>query len=85
MTINLHIERLVLDGVDTAPGQRHLLRGAIESELTRLLTEGGLAEQLTGGATLPRIAGHAIQLEDGNSAAQFGRKVAGAIYRGIGK
>jgi hypothetical protein len=85
MNINLHIERLVLDGVDTAPGQRHLLQGAVETELARLLIEGGLDHQLTGGAALPRIASPAIQLNGGNDPAQLGRTIAGAVYGGIGK
>jgi len=35
MNINLHIERLVLDGVNIAPRQRHLLQASGETELTR--------------------------------------------------
>ena len=85
MNINLHIERLVLDGVDTAPGQRHLLRAAVEAELTRLLSEGGLAQELSGGGALPRIASPAIQLNGGNGPTPLGQKIAGAVYGGIGK
>lgn len=85
MNINLHIERLVLDGVDTASGQRHLLQSAVETELSRLLIEGGLAHQLTGGGALPRINSPAIQLNGGNDPARLGRKIAGAVYGGIGK
>ena len=85
MNINLHIERLVLDGLDTAPGQRHLLRAAVESELVRMLTTGGLANQLTGGGALPGIVSPAIQLNGGNDPTQLGRKIAGAVYGGIGK
>ena len=84
MKIDLHIERLVLDGVDTAPGQRDLLRAAVETELTRLLLEGGLAYRPNGGA-LPGIVGPAIQIHVGNDPLQLGRQIAGAVYGGLGK
>jgi hypothetical protein len=50
-----------------------------------MLTAGGLAQQLTGGGALPRIAGPAIQLNGENDPTQLGRKIAGAVYGGIGK
>ena len=56
MNINLHIERLVLDGVNIAPDQRHLLQASVETELTRLLTDGGLSPSLAQGTALPRIS-----------------------------
>lgn len=85
MNIDLHIERLVLDGVDTAPGQQHLLGAAVETELTRLLVEGGLAHRLSGGGALPSVVGPAIQLNAANDPAQLGRQIAGAVYGGLGK
>jgi len=85
MNIHLHIDRLVLDGVDTAPAQRHRLRGSLETELTRLLIEGGLADELTAGGALPNVATPTIQISGSNDPAQLGRKIAGAVYGGIGK
>ncbi|MDO9236680.1 MAG: hypothetical protein Q7U28_11715 [Aquabacterium sp.] len=83
MNINLHIERLVLDGVNIAPGQRHLLRASVETELTRLLTDGGLAPGLVQGVALPRLSASAMQLT-GNNPAQLGRQIAQSVYGGIG-
>jgi hypothetical protein len=54
LNINLHIERLILDDVNLPPGQTHLLQVGLETELTRLLTEGGLAAQLSAGGALSR-------------------------------
>lgn len=85
MNISLHIERLILDGVDIAPGQRNLLQSAVETELHRLLTSGGLAHQLTGGGALPRLASPAIELQRGNGPGELGQQIAGAVYGGIGK
>ena len=84
MSVTLHIERLILEGVDVAHGQRHLLTSAVEAELARLLSEGGVAHQLAGGGALPRIAGPAIQLRSGDGPAQLGERIAGAVYGGIG-
>ena len=33
MNVNLHIERIVLDGVDLATGEQHLLRQALASSV----------------------------------------------------
>jgi hypothetical protein len=85
MNIDLHIERLILEGVDLAPGQRPGLQAAVESELTRLLTEGGLAPQLTAGGALHRVTTPAIRLDRGNGPATLGHQIAGAVYGGIGK
>jgi hypothetical protein len=84
MNINLHIERLTLDGVDIAPGQRHLLQGAVEAELTRLLTTGGLSPDLTRGVAVPRISAGGMQLTAGNNVTQLGQQIAQSVYGGIG-
>ena len=84
MNINLHIERLVLDGVNIAPGQRHLLQASVETELARLLTDGGLAPGLAQGTALPRLSTSGIQLTGGNNPTQLGRQIAQSVYGGIG-
>ena len=51
MNIDLHIERLVLDGIDIPHHQRPAFQVAVTAELTRLLTEGSLQPGFaTGGA-----------------------------------
>jgi hypothetical protein len=84
MNVKLHIERLVLEGLDIAPGQRRLLRAAVETELTRLLAEGGLAPQLSSGVALPSLRAGAIQLTNETGATHLGAQIAGAVYGGIG-
>ncbi len=85
MNINLHIERLVFDGVSLAPNQRHLLQASIEAELARLLTEGGLTQQLGQGLTVPKLTGAHIQINQGNNPAQLGQQIAASVYSGIGQ
>ena len=83
MNIKLHIERLVLDGVNIAPGQRYLLQASVETELTRLLTDGGLSPSLAQGTALPRISASGIQLT-GNNPTQLGQQIAQSVYGGVG-
>ena len=83
MNIYLHIERLILDGVNITPGQRHLLQASVTTELTRLLCEGGLAPNLVEGTTLARLSTRGIQLT-GNNPTQLGRQIAQSVYGGIG-
>jgi len=83
MNINLHIDRLILDGVDIAPNQRHLLQASITAELTQLLSNGGLASHLTEGGALARLSTDSIHIT-GNNPTQLGQQVAQSVYGGIG-
>jgi hypothetical protein len=84
MKLNLHIERLVLDGVNIAPSQRHLLQAGVETELTRMLTEGGISSSLAQGTNLSRVSTDGIKLTGNNNPAQLGRHIAQSVYGGIG-
>ena len=85
MKINLHIERLVLDGlpVDSTKGGR--VRAAVEKELARLLAAGGLSQHLGAGAAVPRLRGGNIKVTKGVQAGGLGRSIARAVHEGIGK
>lgn len=84
MNLAVHIERLVLDGADLGGGQPQLLQAAIQVELARLLGEGGLAPALAQGAAVARLSGPVFDVREGGGAAQAGRQIAAAVYRGIG-
>lgn len=82
MNINLHIERLILDGVDFGPFQRQQLRTAVENELLRLVGAGTLASNSSNRA-VPSISSAPIELN--NNPAEFGKQIAGSVFGGIGK
>lgn len=84
MNINLHIERLLLDGVHIAPNQRHLLQASIEAELTRLLTQGGVAASMNQGLAVPKISAANLQLTSRTNPTQLGQQIAASVYSGIG-
>lgn len=85
MNINLHIERLILDGLPFETRHRTALRAEIEIELARLLTEKGVAANWQSGGATPSLRADAIQLTAQSDAAQIGRQIAGSIYGSIGK
>lgn len=82
MTIHLHIDRLVLDGLDLAGGEHAAIGAAVERELTRLIATGGLAAWTHAGTALPSVAAPAIDAVRGPG--PLGTQIAGAVYGGIG-
>lgn len=84
MNINLHIERLVLDGLDIAPEQRPALQAAVEGELSRLLTERGLSSDLAQGVAVPRLSARDMQIASASSPTELGQQIAQSVYGGIG-
>jgi hypothetical protein len=85
LNIELHIERLVLDGLTATPRERIQIRAAVETELSRLLSEGGLARELVNGGALPSLGASNIQLASGHDPWRMGEQIARAVYGGIGK
>jgi hypothetical protein len=84
MNVNLHIERLVLDGLPVTSQQSHSVQAAVETELTRLLAKGGLSDALHSGGALNKVKADGIQLANDAGPTRLGEQIAGAVYGGIG-
>jgi hypothetical protein len=84
MNIELHIERLILDGLPVERSQGPHLQAAVEAELTRVLAENGLAAYLQTGGALPSVHADAMQFRSGNTPTQLGQQIARSVYSGIG-
>ena len=82
MNVHVHIERLVLDGIDVPHGSHAALGAAVERELARRLASGGIAPSLLGGVAVPSLATPGIAAA--GSPRQLGGAIAGAVYGGIG-
>ena len=82
MNINLHIERLVLEGVDIAPYQRHLLHASLTAELARMFGNSSLAPSFAEGFSLAHVSTGDVQLA-GNNPTQLGQQIAQSVYGGI--
>jgi hypothetical protein len=83
MKVNLHIDRLVLDGVGLEPHQRAGLKAAVEAELAGSLAGNGLASGLQEGGSLNRVRGASINIGEKNEASGLGRQIARSIHGGI--
>lgn len=85
MKVNLHIERLILDGVELAPADHPAFQAALEGELVRLLAEGGVEPGLAAGKAVPSVRASAFEMSGDRDPVRLGRQVAGSVYGGIGK
>jgi hypothetical protein len=85
MEINLHIERVILDGLPFETRQSAVLRAAIETELALLLTRDNAAANWQSGGAVPGVRAEAIQVTAQSSPAQLGKQIAGSVYGSIGK
>ncbi len=90
MKINLHIDRLVLEGVPAGRIRQRHLKEAVASELSRLIADGGSegAGRIHTGAqsrTERNVSAGTIALPARPEAGKTGHKIAAAVYRGIKK
>lgn len=85
MNVNLHIERLVLEGVEGGMVDRAGVQEAVAAELTRLLAEGGLHPDLIAGGARAAMRGGEIQPVAGGKPDPLGKQIARAVYGGIGR
>ena len=84
MKINLHIDRLVLEGLPLTRAQGPLVQQAVELELARLLG-GGVAPGLRSGDTIPRATGGPLQFAPEASPRQLGTQIAQSVHEGLSK
>ena len=85
MNINLHIESLVLDGVSMEPHQQARLKTAVASELGRLLASNGIAPNNLSENELRTVDGGSFTIGANRSPRELGKKIARAVYGGVGK
>jgi hypothetical protein len=78
MIINLHIEKLVLDGLPLERRDGPLLQAAVQQELARLLANGNF----TGSHMIAAARAPAITLTCA-SPQSAGRQIAAAVFEGI--
>ena len=83
-SIQLHIERLVLDGLSVGHAQGPIIGAAVETELARLLATGGLDSSLQSSGAWPSAPVSAVQLA-ASKPTQLGQQIAQAVYGGIGE
>ena len=85
MNVMLHIERLVFDGLPVSEAALPHLHPAIETELARLIADGGVSVDFSADRLVPSLRGGDVRMTAGGREAVLGRQIAGALYGGIGK
>ena len=83
MNIRMHIDRIVLDGVDIAPHQRHVLQAAVATELSRLLTESGIPAGFQHAGNPALILAPPLHLKSSPDAMVLGAQVGAGVYSAI--
>ena len=83
MNINVHIERLVLDGLPVTSSQGSLVQAAVEAELARLLTAEGLSAEFLAGGAMPSLRAGGIHLTKDSNPTQLGQQIAQAVHGGL--
>lgn len=81
----VHIDRLVLNGLELGPGQGLKVRAAMEAELSRLLQEGGIAPGIQRGAEIASIRTRPLQVSGKAVPRTLGVQIAQSVSGGIGK
>ena len=85
MKINLHIERLVLDGVDIESHQKNELKAAVEIELRQQLANQGIGSTIQSSYSRQSVRETPILIENICKPARLGQQIGNAVYRGLGK
>jgi hypothetical protein len=79
MTITLHIERLVLEGVALTARERAVLQSAVETELEQRLAEA-LSPDLAAAGAIDALLGGSVRFSPGAGARSLGTGIGRAIH-----
>lgn len=80
MSIHLHVDSLILEGLSLSPVERTCLEHAFVAELTRSLRESDSAEAFGKLGVLPRLSAPGISIDAKDNGASIGAQIARSIY-----
>ena len=84
MNIRVHIERLILDGLNVSAAEGVNVQSAVEAELAQLVEIGGLAPELMTGANLATMPAGNLSLGREQNGTLLGEQIARSVYEGVG-
>jgi hypothetical protein len=82
VTVHVHIERLVVDGDLLGTGSGRSVGAALEEELAHLLSRDPATSRISARGSRPQIDAGQVGVA-GSDAGALGRRVAGAVHRGL--
>lgn len=81
MILELHIESMIVEGVDALDSD--LLRLAIERELARIVTERGIPRSWSAANGTIAVPGGAFDLSEAADIGHVAAHIAGVVYGGL--
>jgi hypothetical protein len=81
MNVRLHIDRLVIDGLDLPRAQSGAVVAAVERELAQLIASGAIAWS---SSAVPSVRAPQIDVARDAKPAQLGGAIANAVYGSLG-
>jgi len=86
MTLNIRIDRIVVEGMELTPGQRRQLKAGLETSLGKLFAEHGIPEDIASLRSMSKLPVEPIRIGDVDmQATQMGAQIAQSIYAGLRK
>lgn len=85
MRINLHIERLVIEGLPLEQAHASLVQSAVQQELAQLLGSKGIAPALMTGGAMSQAQGSNLRVGRESSPRQLGTQIANSVHEGLVK
>ena len=85
MRVEIHIDRLVLDGVPVERTSVMALRSAVESELGAMLSQGLLPPAIGSGGAIDLVRAPRIDVGPTHTPMQIGRAIANSLHGGLGQ
>lgn len=83
MNINIHIEQLLLNGIDATPRQLAALKSAFETRLAHLLAREGIGSQLQNGTTIRTIHTDPMGPVQHGDPSRLGERIARSVHGGL--
>ncbi len=83
MNIDIHIERLLLDGIDATPRQLSVLKSSFESHLAHLLAKEGIGTQLQQIREIKTIYTDPISSAQHSDFFLLGERIARSVHGGL--
>lgn len=85
MKLNVHIERLVLDGWPLEPAQAAQMEAALAAQLALQLGRGPPPAWLRQGAALPALRGAPVRIDAAGGAPLLGAQIATAVQGSLAR
>ena len=85
MSLNIHIERLLLDGIPIGRHDARLIQAAVEAKLAELFAGDSGMPRINFRSALPHLRGANITLSTGFEPAAAGVQIARAVHSTIGE